>query len=239
MTYRRRTFVRTLAAAAWRVSRFGRRRSGVGGGAGGARGHAGRDRARRVSSWASTRSCVPSADGATWRRGRTGIPRSGGPRDRPAPHRTRSSPPIPTCPRCSPPRTTRAGRFRPICRGSPSTTGCWRICRRHSRGSRPASTRTGPPRSRRGRPRTACAGSTGWARARTEATTVRARRGATSACTTITLPCTRSTSPISRVTGNFNAPEALAAMRGHILARGEAVGLYSTNPTVRNSLGVH
>jgi len=41
------------------------------------------------------------------------------------------------------------------------------------------------------------------------------------------------------VTGNFTGPGALAAMQGHILAQGEAVGLYSTNPTVRNSLGLH
>jgi len=40
------------------------------------------------------------------------------------------------------------------------------------------------------------------------------------------------------VTGSFNAPQALAAMRGHVLAWGEAVGLYSTNPTVRNGLGI-
>jgi len=41
------------------------------------------------------------------------------------------------------------------------------------------------------------------------------------------------------VTGNFTGPEVIAAMQGHILAQGEAVGLYSTNPTVLSRLGVH
>ena len=40
------------------------------------------------------------------------------------------------------------------------------------------------------------------------------------------------------LTGSFTGPQVLAAMQGHVLAQGEAVGLYSTNPSVRSSLGV-
>jgi len=40
------------------------------------------------------------------------------------------------------------------------------------------------------------------------------------------------------VSGNFSGPDALRAMRGHILASGEVVGVYSLNPTVRQSLGL-
>jgi Raf kinase inhibitor-like YbhB/YbcL family protein len=38
--------------------------------------------------------------------------------------------------------------------------------------------------------------------------------------------------------GAFTGPEALAAMRGHILAQGEVVGRYSTNPDIARRLGI-
>lgn len=39
------------------------------------------------------------------------------------------------------------------------------------------------------------------------------------------------------VSGNFTGPDALKAMRGHILAKGELVGVYSLNPDVAKTLG--
>jgi Raf kinase inhibitor-like YbhB/YbcL family protein len=38
------------------------------------------------------------------------------------------------------------------------------------------------------------------------------------------------------VSGNFTGPDALKAMQGHILARGEVVGLYTQNPDVAKTL---
>lgn len=39
------------------------------------------------------------------------------------------------------------------------------------------------------------------------------------------------------VPGRFTGPDALRAMQGHILARGELVGVYSQNPDVMKTLG--
>jgi Raf kinase inhibitor-like YbhB/YbcL family protein len=39
------------------------------------------------------------------------------------------------------------------------------------------------------------------------------------------------------VSGNFTGPDALKAMGGHILAKGELVGVYSLNPDVTKTLG--
>jgi Raf kinase inhibitor-like YbhB/YbcL family protein len=39
------------------------------------------------------------------------------------------------------------------------------------------------------------------------------------------------------VSGNFTGPDALRAMQGHILAKGELVGVYSQNPAVLKTLG--
>jgi Raf kinase inhibitor-like YbhB/YbcL family protein len=39
------------------------------------------------------------------------------------------------------------------------------------------------------------------------------------------------------VSGNFTGPDALKAMQGHILAKGELVGVYSLNPSVAKTLG--
>jgi Raf kinase inhibitor-like YbhB/YbcL family protein len=40
------------------------------------------------------------------------------------------------------------------------------------------------------------------------------------------------------VSGDFTGPDALRAMRGHVLATGEVVGTYALNPAVRRSLGL-
>lgn len=39
------------------------------------------------------------------------------------------------------------------------------------------------------------------------------------------------------VSGNFTGPDALRAMEGHVLAKGELVGVYSQNPDVMKRLG--
>ena len=39
------------------------------------------------------------------------------------------------------------------------------------------------------------------------------------------------------VSGNFTGPDALKAMQGHVLAKGELVGVYSLNPNVAKTLG--
>ena len=38
--------------------------------------------------------------------------------------------------------------------------------------------------------------------------------------------------------GKFTGPQALKAMEGHILAQGEVVGLYATNPNVAKKMGI-
>lgn len=39
--------------------------------------------------------------------------------------------------------------------------------------------------------------------------------------------------PNLNLSGNFTGPDALAAMKGHILAQGEAIGTYTQNPAVK------
>jgi Raf kinase inhibitor-like YbhB/YbcL family protein len=39
--------------------------------------------------------------------------------------------------------------------------------------------------------------------------------------------------PSLNLSGAFTGPEAEAAMQGHVLAEGEAVGLYTLNPDLR------
>jgi Raf kinase inhibitor-like YbhB/YbcL family protein len=40
------------------------------------------------------------------------------------------------------------------------------------------------------------------------------------------------------LSGNFTGPDALKAMQGHVLAKGEVIGIYSLNPAVARQLGI-
>jgi len=40
------------------------------------------------------------------------------------------------------------------------------------------------------------------------------------------------------LSGAFTGPDALKAMQGHVLAKGEVVGVYTLNPDVAKRLGI-